>query len=314
MGLESLGLSQHLIWFLQGFAATVTIFTGGYGIYKWWSYAERRLFLRLTEYIEREEHRLAEARILLLNSLKRLEPHTPTIGPLFASGQMCYALRQMSWGWGDEAESNLLEVVAKADRQKLLALRKAEFHDKEKATAHVLIGALADARGQHGVALDHFNQAMAIDSGDAEAFEYVAHQKLRLGEPQAALEQFEQLEKIGKKQKDRGIVSRSRLGQGQAYLALPIPQPLNAMSCFEGAIEQFPENGDRVDLALLYEMEACVRHRRPLAHVIEARARYKTAESIYSTVRTREGVYGQSRIREKLKEFETQNSSGRSTG
>lgn len=131
--------------FLSAIAACVTILSGGYGLLKAYRYGERQIGYRLGEFLAREEKRLAGAREVLGELVRRPNPSQETAVPTFSRGILKRALRRMGWGWW-KAAHNVAAAAIRCEQQVSLAKRQTGIHEKEQALSHLLLGALADAR------------------------------------------------------------------------------------------------------------------------------------------------------------------------
>jgi hypothetical protein len=74
----------------------------------------------------------------------------------------------MGWGWR-QSEKNVGVAATRSEQQAMLAVRQASLHAKERALAHLLLGAIADARSDHQTAFAEFERALQLDAGDADA-------------------------------------------------------------------------------------------------------------------------------------------------
>ena len=72
-------------------------------------------------------------------------------------------------------------AVTSIDQKIGLAKHTAEIHARQKAMAHLLLGAIADSRRQHAKALPQFEAALALDGNDSDALEYAGLQLLKMG-------------------------------------------------------------------------------------------------------------------------------------
>src|SRR5271166_1764949 len=157
---------------LQATAALLSIATGSYGLYKAYLYAEKRLAHRLFEFLQREEQRLADARHKLMLAHARPSIHKERIQTVFANRPLNSALHQMRWGKNERAERSLEDALKLINEQVDAAQQWQLAQKNQKAAAHLLLGAIYDARGDHDKALAQFQSALDLNSEDLEALEY----------------------------------------------------------------------------------------------------------------------------------------------
>ena len=143
---------------LQSIAACVTISVGGFGIYQGWRFAEKRLGDRLSEYLKREEARLADARTRLIGALRKSERTRHVVEPLFSNAALSRALKQLKWGRIKPAEEGLQAALRLIDEKVSIAEERAVCHRRQKAAAHLLLGAIADSKNDHVAAFGQFQK------------------------------------------------------------------------------------------------------------------------------------------------------------
>ena len=117
---------------LQSIAACVTISVGGFGIYQGWRFAEKRLGERLSEYLKREETRLAGARTSLVTALQKSERTKREVEPLFSNAALSRALRQLKWGRTKPAEQGLQSALKLIEEKVNIAEERAVCHRRQK--------------------------------------------------------------------------------------------------------------------------------------------------------------------------------------
>ena len=129
---------------LQSIAACFTIGAGALGILQTLRFAEKRLYRRLVECLNKEEVRLDGSRKQLVAALRKTVPGKPKIEPIFSNRQLSLALRQMRWGRLNKAEISLQAALALADEKVALAAERSDVHRRQKLSAHLLLGAIAE--------------------------------------------------------------------------------------------------------------------------------------------------------------------------
>jgi tetratricopeptide (TPR) repeat protein len=282
--------------FLSAIAACVTILSGGYGLLKAYRFGERQIGNRIAEFLEKEEKRLSDTRESLRNIVQRPNPAQTSELPVFPQTALRRALQQMGWGrWKPEAS-----IAAAADRceqQVTLARRQALLHEREQALAHLLLGAIADARSDHAAAFSEFEKALELDSTDVQALEYAGLQLLKLSNPIGAAQHFQRLVEIAKELGDHLLQARA-----YRHLALAHEQ-LGALPTANGeliaAIAAMPSNTDPLEVALTYEQHGRVRGKAGYENATES---LQKALVVYSGLsRTIEGQAGIERINAAIK-------------
>jgi tetratricopeptide (TPR) repeat protein len=247
---------------LQGIAAVLAIILSIIGIHKAWRFAERRLGDRLIEYLNIEDAKLAEARGVA-RAIRDQRSTRGLIGQaLFSNHELQRALRVISrraFNRGknyEAAEMALEEALDASILRSKVAHEKLGVHERQRAAAHLLLGALADARGKHQSALGHFLQALDLNEQDVEALEYAGHQHLKLGNADQALALFLRLKEIARSTGNALLLAQAARSCGQAHQkdnALG-----NANQQYLDAINSFPPNGPQLELAYIYELKGLV--------------------------------------------------------
>ncbi|WP_072390823.1 hypothetical protein [Hyphomicrobium sp. CS1BSMeth3] len=278
---------------LASIGACVSIF----GAYKAWRYAEKRLGRRLDEFLDHEEEKLLQAREAI--RAIRDKRNTPVSGrpKIFTNGELVTVLKLIGGQRYGAAKDALHETLARTHERAELARRKEDLHSHQRAMAHLLLGAIADAENDHQTALIHFQSALDIDEDDVEALEYVGLQFLKLGNARQALVVFSQLEAKARARGTHLLVAQALRNCGLAYEALPNPQYQNANNCYKAAIDEFPKSGAALELAHLHELRGFVnvkrsRPRRAYDSLTHALTTYSALEHQGGehSVKAREGV------------------------
>lgn len=285
--------------FLSAIAACVTILSGGYGLLKAYRYGEGQIGKRLMEYLAQEETRLAHARETLGYLVQRPNPAQNSQNPAFSNRLLNRALRRMGWGWRWQAEKNVCAAATRSEQQAKLAVRQANLHEKERALAHLLLGAIADARSDYQTAFAEFEKALQLDEGDLEALEYAGLQLLKLGNAVGAADHFEKLETKALERGNKLLLARAYRQRALAYEHLGgHPQ---ANSCLLSAIGAYPPNSDTLELAHTHEQHGRVRRKAGFAIANQS---LQDALVLYSNLgKAKPGRRGVERINQALKEL-----------
>lgn len=243
-----------IIRLLQGLAATIGALISALGFYKAWRFAESRMGRRLSEFLQQEEQNVVLARQIVKDI--RHKRSTVKYGRLkiFSNHELRKALKQVRNRHFASAEVMLTDTVARTKERESLAREKASLHEKQRAMAHLLLGAIADSRNDHRTALEHFEAALEIDRHDVEALEYLGLQFMKLGNSSQALAEFERLAIIAEKRGDRLLLAHAHRNRGLAFEAPPNPSPHNANIAYIDAIQAFPQNGPPLDIAYIHEL------------------------------------------------------------
>ena len=197
-------------------APIVTIGAGCYAIYQKWYFAERKLHLRLQQFLERENKRLESAQRILDEAAQRPSPALEFKSPIFRTAGLASLFRKAGVGafsfksfFTDRTSRAAREIDATLDELKSqldLWDKKKIDYERKKAHAHLLKGALAAANAAHEKssgrddrefnlrALSEFEEALKLDPTDVQALEYIGHIKVRLNDFSSALADFSRLE------------------------------------------------------------------------------------------------------------------------
>ncbi len=245
---------------LQGIAAILAITLSILGIHKAWRFAERRLADRLIEFLDTEEKKLSEARAAARAVRDQRSARGLSRQPIFSNDELQKALRVIgARGFGakryEAAEAALQDALDATTSRAKVAHRLATTHEKQRAAAHLLMGAIADAKGDHQKALLHFLSALDIDEQDVEALEYAGHQHLKLGNAPQALTEFSKLKAIGRARGDALLTAQASRNCGIAYQSSSLNSHWNANQQYSEAISSFPQDGPQLELAYIYELK-----------------------------------------------------------
>lgn len=300
--------SIPLVKLLQALAALVGAAISAMGFYKAWRFAERRLGRRLTEFIDQEESRLVEARASA-RELRSSQSAARSAAPqIFTNSELKEALKQFHRGRFKKAEGHLLESLARTEAREAMAQEKVSLHGRQRATANLLLGAIADHNRDHQKALAHFQAALAFDDRDLEALEYVALQNLKLGNSVQALSQFTSLASSANSAGMKLLEARALLNCGKAHESLPTPSYFNANIAYRDALTAFPQGSPALDVAYVHELRGRanmkLRNRNQAnASLMDALTRYSRLEHT-GGVSAKEAKEGVQRIHQALAELQ----------
>lgn len=282
---------------LQSIAAIVGILSGSFGIWQALRFAEKRLAERLQEYLERDEQRLREARTTLLGAVTKGVPRRPNIKPVFLSDALSKAMRQLKWGRIGPAQDSLVAALKLAGEKEEAAGRLAEQHRKQKAAAHLLLGAIADSKKDHLSSLQHFKAALEINPDDVEALEYAGLQSLFIPDPTSALGYFTKIVAIGAQGGDLLLSARAKVLQARAHHALAQPNYTTANQILLGVVQSLPPAMQTIERARIHEFHGDTRREARFANAldsyVDALAHY--AQALHSPATASEAAAGKER-------------------
>jgi tetratricopeptide (TPR) repeat protein len=273
-----------------------------------WRNAEERVLERLRGYLLREERRVEQARAALLDRFRR--PHLGKAADIkiFSNRELDSAFRRLrkeprlfKRKFWTRAQRELVHVADITKEKAQLARSLERVHQKQNAAAHLLLGAMADARSDHATAWDHFEAALKIDNNDTEALEYAGIQLLKLGNAERALEYFTRLLVLAVTSSDKMLTVRTLRNQANAYERQPRPQLNQARDALRKATAALPENADPVEAAATFEFLGNVRRRLN----VRKRARDSFTEALrrYATQKTPEAHEGVERMNTAIEEI-----------
>ena len=179
-----------VVTLLQAIAAVLGASISVLGFYKAWRYAESKLGERLTDFLANEEEKLVAAReaVKKVRGERSAVKHAQT--KIFSNYELRTALQHVRKRRFANAENILNEALLRTKEREDIALEKTGLHKKQRAIAHLLLGAIADSKNDHQAALTHFQTALDIDNNDVEALEYVGLQLLKMGNAAQGLAEF----------------------------------------------------------------------------------------------------------------------------
>lgn len=269
---------------LQALAAIIGALISALGFYKAWKYAESKLGERLTDFLKKEEDKLAAARksvAAIRENRSALKQDAPVI---FSNRELSAALKEVRKRRFTTAEKLLTDALGRTQERESLAQEKAALHGKQRAMAHLLLGAIADSQNRNDEALAQFQAALQLDEHDSEALEYSALQLLKLGNPSQAFTEFERLAQIAANSGNPLLQARALRGCGRAHESMPTPSNANANVAYRDAIAAFPNNGPPLDIAYIHELRGLanmkIRNNKNQAFksLMEALTRYSKLE------------------------------------
>lgn len=258
LSLSKIQINITAIQLIQVTAAIIGACVSVFGAYKAWRYAEKRLGIRLEEFLEKEQARLLEARKVARAIRSGREEEYRLSSPIFSNDELMSALSLVGKKDFDNARASLDEALHRSRERASLAQDSAELHMKQQAMSHLLLGAIADAGGDHQSALEHFQLALELDPNDVEALEYAGLQYFKLGNHRQALDEFSKMETIARVTDDRLMPAQALKYCGQCYEQLSTPLHAKANAAYKEAICIFPRSGPQLLLAELNERRGVV--------------------------------------------------------
>jgi tetratricopeptide (TPR) repeat protein len=301
-------------------APAISIASGSYAIFKAYKYAERRLHYRLTDYLEREERRLADARKQLRLIVERPNVDRWFRKPVFLVPPLKRAVRELGWGsyfLGPQlgyVSFQLDASVEQLTRQIAISGLRHQHLRKQLATAHVLKGAMhvAEASASEGDpsttrvrminALNHFDSALSVDADDCDALEYAGHAHVALRDNVQANARLDRVlaltEGVGRS------LSRARALRYKADLAAANGNNGIAKRRLYESLRALPNlpDDDRIEEAEIHE-NLGDRHMNLGEHV-RARSHWEIALALFQGVKTKAGLEGVARVRAKLAQLD----------
>lgn len=246
--------SIPVVKLLQGIAAIIGAIVTALGAYKTWRYAEGKLGERLSEFLEREEEHLVLARKEVAALQKKRTGGKRDRPELFSNRELNLALKQVRKRKFRAAQTLLTEALIRTQEREDKAKSKASLHLKQKAMAHLLLGAIADNEHRNDDALAHFKTALEIDDTDVEALEYTAVQLLKLGYADQARAEFDKLAALAESSGDRILQASAWRGVGKSWEPPAAkPSAFNANAAYKKAIAAFPNDGPPLEIAYIHE-------------------------------------------------------------
>jgi hypothetical protein len=278
-----------------------------YGVYHKWQYGKGRMHIHIGEFLKRDDKRLTPTGKKLGGLVERPRPGREYGPTIFPPEELEQTLKRMRWGKIDKADVALTNELTKLKQQLEQWGNLEANYNRHKAQAHLLKGAIAaaraaktkngngDKRKDDTEAFEQFKAAHELNRGDAEALEYMAHQRVRLGDNANALIDFEK--RLAEKQENPLLVSRAmkfqaaiRENEGAARLLQnPATRPdlepnlQGARDLLKGAMDTLPD-GERGGLeeAELFELRGRVHKVRQTFN--NATNDYTAAERLYHRI------------------------------
>lgn len=287
--LESLTFVVPVLELVKISIAFIGLAISAYGVWKTWLYADKRIGKRLDEYLSKEDKRLLGVRTEIRRGLNNQDLPSISKHKIFSNKKLTSALRAMRWGSRKKARHRLEKGIVLSRLKRRLASRRVENHNKQIVLNNLLQGALLDADGDHRAALACFEAVLQQDPKDSEALQYAGLQYLRLGQTHRALDLFNELLDLARAQGDKLLEFQSNRNIGICYETDQLSQPGNANIAFRNAIEVFPTEGRRIDLADVHEKRAIANTRIQGNHRQASRSA-TDALTVYSSVQRAGGV------------------------
>jgi hypothetical protein len=259
-----------------------------FAIWKWVRYREGALFRRLKELVAKTISGLRLGRADLTAIVCRPAPGQSPTAPLFIEEALRSVLLRRYW-WRvlssrdpiTSADRRLDRTLKEIDNQLQWTEMRLELYREQRATVHLVKGAIASARSDrantaqgwwrtNNEALTHFRDALGVigNDKDIDALEYKAHQLRKLGHLEGALAAYEELERCLGNIEDAKRKS-TRLARARRYQAeihrLQVPPSLRIanglLSSALGALAPFAPLVDRdlLEQAEINELQGCVR-------------------------------------------------------
>ncbi len=288
--------------------ALIALGSFAFAVWKWVRYRESALFRRFRELVERTVRGLRAGRSDLLEIICRPAPGQSATVPIFAENALRRVFLRRRWrlvlSAADPITSTdrlLDRALRQIDKQiEWCEMREAVFRE-QRATVHLLKGAIASARSEraksaqswwklNNEALAHFRDALGVkgNEGDVEAAEYKAHQLRKLGELEAALECYEEMERLADTREPPKlksiIIARAKRHQAEIIHISQETASRTAADLLEGALAQLAPfaplvNRNLLEQAEIHELHGCVRLR--LLHPNVATTNFLAAQAEY---------------------------------
>ena len=280
-----------------------------YGIYHKWQFSRSRMKVHIREFLMRDDKRLMPTARRLGELVDRPSAAREFGSPIFSATELESILKRMRWGKVNKADVLLTEELSKLNDQIEQWGNLQDHYNRHKAQAHLLKGAIAASRAAEANgdseerrkndtdAFEQFKRAYALNSSDVEALEYMAHQRVRLGDNASALADFESLQKLAEKQGMIQLQSRAlkfqatirehegvtRLLQNPTVRPAAEPNLRNARDLLNRALDLLPDSErGGLEEAELYELRGRVHKMRQTFRY--ATDDYTAAERIYDRI------------------------------
>ena len=252
--------------FIKGVAATLAGLLSSFSIYRAWRTMDSKMGARLDDFLDSEQKKLDNVRDNIRTY--RIRHGMPILGDVnIRTNQEILAIfKSFNTNRMQNIERKLEKALTSSSERVDKALKAAEKHRKQKAIAHILLGARYVRRGEHSKALNQFRHAISINENDAEALDYAGHAAIKLGLHEQALEYFQQIAELAETKirvsetgEERAMselmLSRAHRGQGLAYQSRRDPNLRLAYSSYTAAADCFPENKEPlIDYADIHQL------------------------------------------------------------
>jgi tetratricopeptide (TPR) repeat protein len=255
------------------------------------------MHIRLKEYQEKEESRLNDANKHVAKFVAKPSPNREFEAPIFTDKAVDRALGEMNWVKRRNLDETLESELAQLEQQIDLSVTQKRGYEHRKAQVYLLKGAVAAARGagKDGAAarhddnvhaLEYFQKAFKLSNKkDPDALEYIGHQQVRLSNQDAALETFEQLERMQPTEGPEATLRQARALKFQAEVyewKRRQPNLVNARKALIAALKILPESAPHLERAEIHEMYGRVREKQKAFN--KATLSYSDAEGWYLKV------------------------------
>jgi len=255
------------------------------------------MHIRLKEYQEKEESRLNDSNKHVAKFVIRPSPYREFESPIFTDKAVDRALGEMNWVKRRNLDETLESELAQLEQQIDLSVTQKRGYERRKAQVYLLKGAVVAARGarKDGAAarhddnvhaLEYFQKAFRLSNKkDPDALEYIGHQQVRLGNQDAALESFEQLERMQPTEGPEATLRKARALKFKAEVyewKRPQPSLVNARRALIAALKILPESAPHLERAEIHEMQGRVREKQKAFN--KATRSYTDAEGWYLKV------------------------------
>lgn len=282
--------NELIDWLKSQLKELIAIGSFAFAVWKWLRYRDSALFARFRELLEKEERRLRHARSDLLEIICRPAPGQSAEVPLFAEEPLRQIFRRRRWAGvlnvtdpETRADRKLNRALADIDEQIDWGEKRQAFFREQRASVHLLKGAIASARTErvkddqlrdrlNNEALTHFRDALGVPGNekDIQAIEYRGHQLLKLGQIQAALLSFGEMEALADAlaagRAKTIYQARARRFQAQASRLRTPPANGRANILMGAALRHLASiaplfDRDLLDQAEMHEIQGCIRFR-----------------------------------------------------
>jgi tetratricopeptide (TPR) repeat protein len=273
-----------------------------WGAYIKWRNSGYRMLDRLDDFLEAQKVQIKGSRESVAKLFVCPSPARTLEEPAFSSGAFSRAINRINWGFGAASANDLPDAVRISRQQAELSKRKSDEHKERQALAHLLLGVRSASKSKSNVedrhaarseALEHFDQALALNNQDVDALEYSGMMLLELEKADLALQRFQNLVEL-RKSVPGGELARAYRLLGTAYEKLAQPKPKKAYEYFALALTELPANSV-LDRALTHEQLALLSVKLKYTDKIDKN--FQAAWTLYNTLRkTKPGREGMDRV------------------